>query len=305
MKITHPYENLNGGSWLRGNLHTHTTNSDGTHDMQNVINTYANLGYDFLSISDHDIFTGLTEYEKIDNKGLVLIPGNEISKDGPHLLHVDGDRLIEPHVNRQLVFDEVKATQGFVVVAHPNLTPNFNFCSIEVLEQWTDYAGLEIFNTIVRRLAGSPYATNKWYMLLSQGRRLWGFANDDAHFWREENRQPGSSDTGVGWNVVYADSSTPEDIVTSLQNGRFYCSTGVVIKTIKVEGLEIIIECENASRIVGITRNGQRVALSDNGSIKVDVSKDENWPPMSGYLRFECWGEGEKNAWTQPFFLDE
>ena len=62
MKITHPYENLNGGSWLRGNLHTHTTNSDGTHDMQNVINTYANLGYDFLSISDHDIFTGLTEY---------------------------------------------------------------------------------------------------------------------------------------------------------------------------------------------------------------------------------------------------
>lgn len=291
MQITHPYENLIGGSWFRGNLHTHTTNSDGSYPMQEVINTYADHGYDFLSISDHDIFTGRTEYEKIDNKGLVLIPGNEISKDGPHLLHVNGDRLIEPHVNRQLVFDEAKATQGFVVVAHPNLTPGFNFCPIELLQEWTDYVGIEIFNTIVRRLAGSPYATNKWDMLLSEGRRPWGFAHDDAHF------MPGDVDVGVGWNVVHCDSASGEDIVNSLRNGRFYCSSGVVINVIKVDGLEITIECENASKIVAITKNGRRVAKSDSGSIKLDVSE------LLGYVRFECWGEGESNAWTQPFFL--
>ncbi len=293
MHITHPYENLTGGSWLRGNLHTHTTNSDGTHEMQEVINTYADLGYQFLSISDHDIFTGQSVYEQIDSKGLVLIPGNEISKDGPHLVHVNGDRLIKPHVNRQLVFDEAKATQGFVVVAHPNLDYNFNFCPIELLQQWTDYVGLEIFNATVGRCTGSPYSTNKWDMLLSEGRRLWGYAHDDAHF------MPDNVDVGVGWNVVYADSSNLEDIVESLRNGRFYCSTGVVIKTIHVEGPEIVIECENASRIVGITLNGQRIAWSDSGSIKVDVSE------LYRYVRFECWGEGERNAWTQPFFLDE
>ncbi len=292
MQITHPYEKLKGGTWIRGNLHTHTTNSDGTCEMQEVINTYANLGYQFLSISDHDIFTGHETYEKIDNKGLVLLPGNEISKDGPHLVHVNGDRRIEPHADRQLVFDEAKSTQGFVVVAHPNLDYNFNFCPLELLQQWTDYVGLEIFNATVGRCTGSPYATNKWDMLLSEGRHLWGYAHDDAHF------MPGNVDVGVGWNVVYVDSSSPENILGSLQNGRFYCSTGVVINTIQVEGTEIVIECENASRIVGITLNGQRVAWSDSGSIKVDVSE------FTRYLRFECWGEGERNAWTQPFFLE-
>jgi len=34
LKIIHPYEDLNGGAWLRGNLHTHTTRSDGTCSIQ-------------------------------------------------------------------------------------------------------------------------------------------------------------------------------------------------------------------------------------------------------------------------------
>ena len=292
MQITHPYENLNDGSWLRGNLHTHTTNSDGRCDMQEVINTYSDHGYQFLSISDHDIFTDYPTYEKIDNKGLVLIPGNEITRNGQHLVHVNGDRLIEPNADRQRVIDDVNSTQGFIVVAHPNLDYNFNFCPLELLQQWTDYVGMEIFNAVAGMCTGSPYATNKWDMLLSEGRRLWGFAHDDAHF------MPGNVDVGVGWNVVYADSSSPENIIESLRNGRFYCSTGVVIKTIQVEGSEVFIECENASRIVGITLNGQRIAWSDSGSIKVDVSD------LTRYLRFECWGDGERNAWTQPFFLE-
>lgn len=291
MKITHPYENLNGGSWLRGNLHTHTTNSDGNRNMQEVINTYADLGYQFLSISDHDIFTDRTIYDNIDNKGLILLPGNEISNRGQHLVHVNGDRRIEPHADRQRVIDDVNSTQGFIVVAHPNFTSDFNHCPFDLFQQWTGYVGMEIFNATVGRCEGSPYATNKWDMLLSEGRRPWGFAHDDAHF------MPGNIDVGVGWNMVYSDSSNAENIVTSLRDGRFYCSTGVVIKTIQVEGTEIIIKCKNASRIVGITLNGQRIAWSDSGAIKLDVSE------LSGYVRFECWGDGESNAWTQPFIL--
>ena len=32
--IEHPYQNLSGGRWLVGNLHTHTTASDGERDHQ-------------------------------------------------------------------------------------------------------------------------------------------------------------------------------------------------------------------------------------------------------------------------------
>ena len=77
--IDHPYRNLAKGQWLRGNLHTHTTNTDGQNKPQTVINKYARLGHDFLAISDHDIYTAGKQYRTWDNKGMIMMPGNEIS----------------------------------------------------------------------------------------------------------------------------------------------------------------------------------------------------------------------------------
>jgi len=41
------------GTWLKGNLHTHTTLSDGPLSPDATIERYRSLGYDFLSITDH------------------------------------------------------------------------------------------------------------------------------------------------------------------------------------------------------------------------------------------------------------
>ena len=40
--------------WLRGNLHAHTTFSDGVKDPAQLIAAYETLGYDFLAITDHE-----------------------------------------------------------------------------------------------------------------------------------------------------------------------------------------------------------------------------------------------------------
>jgi PHP domain len=39
---------------LKGNLHAHTTFSDGRRPVAHVIERYRDLGYDFLAITDHD-----------------------------------------------------------------------------------------------------------------------------------------------------------------------------------------------------------------------------------------------------------
>src|SRR2546428_9433440 len=39
---------------LRGNLHAHTTFSDGALSPHRLIEEYERLGYDFLAITDHD-----------------------------------------------------------------------------------------------------------------------------------------------------------------------------------------------------------------------------------------------------------
>ena len=53
--------NINGfkrnGEWFKGNLHSHTTVSDGKLTPQESVNLYKGNGYDFMCLSEHDIYT--------------------------------------------------------------------------------------------------------------------------------------------------------------------------------------------------------------------------------------------------------
>jgi hypothetical protein len=287
--IVHPYENLAGGEWIRGNLHTHTTASDGRRPISEVVADYAGRGYGFLMISDHDILTGAAEYGSLDPGRMVLIPGNEITANGPHLLHVNADRLVAPDADRAAVIAEINRGAGFAIVNHPNWLADFNHCPLDRMVAWSGYVGMEIYNGTIGRLDGSPYATNKWDMLLAAGRRVWGFANDDSH-------RP-AIDIGLGWNMVYAEKRTPNAIVDAMAKGRFYASTGVTINHIAVRGNRITIKTDNARRIVALMQTGRRFEQVDNSQIEIEV------PDHAAYVRFECWGDGESFAWTQPFFV--
>jgi hypothetical protein len=289
--LENPYAGLDGGQWLRGNLHTHTTRSDGQRSPQVVLDDYAARGYDFLMLSDHDRFTTPAELAELNARGMVLLPGNEITANGPHMLHVNPDRLLTPHAQRQRVLNDAAGggtRQDFIIVCHPNWFASFNHCRIEQMTEWTGYAGMEIFNGTIGRLEGSPYATNKWDMLLGQRRRVWGFANDDSHLV--------SGDTGLGWNMVYARERSVTGIVEALRAGRFYASTGVTITDIQVDGRHIRVETRDAERIVALQQVACRIAVADSNVIEVEV------PAEATYVRFECWGRGERFAWTQPFF---
>ncbi|NLF32833.1 MAG: PHP domain-containing protein [Planctomycetes bacterium] len=285
--LDHPYTNLAGGRWLRGNLHTHTTQSDGARSPQEVIDDYAGRGHGFLMLSDHDVYTSADTCARWDSRGMILIPGNEISAAGPHLLHVGADRRIDPHPLRQQVINDVLAARGFIIVNHPNWQERFDHCPLAAMREWVGYLGLEIYNGVIGRLHGSPYATNKWDMLLAEGRRLWGFANDDSH--RD------AADVGLGWNAAYVTDPTPAGVVDALRAGRFYASTGVDITAIDVDGTRIRIATGNARRIVALRETGRRFAVADDSSIEVE------YPDDAAYVRFECWGDGERFAWTQPF----
>ena len=289
-RIENPYGELTDGEWLKGNLHTHTTRSDGTRPHQAVIDDYAGRGYDFLMISDHDIYTSGEDLSHYDARGMVLIPGNEISANGSHLLHVNAGRLIAPCPQRQTVLDEAteEDPQSFLIANHPNWQTLFEHTPLKQLEEWIGYTGLEIYNGVIDRWDGSPYATNKWDMLLSQCRRIWGYAQDDSH---------AAEDVGLGWNVVYAKTKTLPGIIDALRHGRFYASNGVVISNIRVVGATICIETENAERIVALQEAGKRFAQTDSNTIEVEI------PPEARYVRFECRAKSERFAWTQPIFV--
>ena len=48
---------MSGTQWYKGNIHTHTTESDGDQDPHKVASWYRRHGYDFLVLSDHNHLT--------------------------------------------------------------------------------------------------------------------------------------------------------------------------------------------------------------------------------------------------------
>ncbi len=287
MTIQDPYLDASV-SWRKGNLHAHTTKSDGDRAPQELVDRYAALGYDFLMISDHDM---ITETSALDSRGMTFIPGNEVTINGPHILHAGAKTVVTPDADRQRVLDAVRADGAFAVMAHPNWERHFNHCPQEKLEAWQGFLGIEIYNGLVRAHPGSPLATDRWDMLLGQGRRVWGFANDDAHH---------IDDEGVAWNMVQSESNDAPAILEALRAGRFYASTGVTIDTVRVSGNSIRVSTRDAQCIVASIDYGRRVAHADAPEIAFTVPNDVE----CSYVRFECYGPGESMAWTQPFFID-
>ena len=83
---------------LRGNLHAHTTFSDGVRAPQALVEDYEARGYDFLAITDHDDHDNLVEpaygraLDRLATR-LLLFRGRELSypRFAQHVGRVDGD----------------------------------------------------------------------------------------------------------------------------------------------------------------------------------------------------------------------
>jgi hypothetical protein len=275
--------------WLRGNLHAHTTRSDGHRQPQDVLDTYAKLGYQFFQLSDHDV---LADYEGLDGRGMILLRGNEVSRSGFHILHVHAKTRIHPSPDRQKVIDDILADGGLAIMNHPNWTMNFNHIPYDKLLELKNYVGIEIFNGVTRRGQGTPFAVDKWDRLLSAGRMVWGFAHDDSH--------AVTGDDALGWNVVQvrADQQTPAGVCEALRNGYFYASTGVNIEVIETVGAKLKIIAPNAQAIEVIGEHGSRLTYVESGELNFDAAG------VTGpFVRVQCYGIGDRMAWTQPFLI--
>src|ERR1043165_7173510 len=69
------------GRWYKGNLHTHTLNSDGDSTPFEVATWYREHGYQFLILTDHNYLTGVAGLNATLGAAekFLLIPGEEVS----------------------------------------------------------------------------------------------------------------------------------------------------------------------------------------------------------------------------------
>ena len=143
---------------LKANLHTHTTNSDGTFSPSEVIGFYADAGYDVLAFTDHRTTNHVSEY---DAEGMTLLSGIELHPAGPrgipwHILAIgipENFSCTHPESGQQAV-DAVRQAGGVAFAAHPY------WCGFTAAEVMTlnGIAGIEVYNTSTRYI-GKEYNT--------------------------------------------------------------------------------------------------------------------------------------------------
>lgn len=243
--------------WFRGNTHAHTRlcgNSD--LDPAAVANLYYKLGYNFLVLSEHNIFIKpeTIAMPHARRKNFLLIPGQELTEQGSYgsrVVHVTGlgtrklvatdDDGTDRTKRLQSYVDRVRAAGGLAILNHPNLSWSLKAHEIRPVR------GLHFFELY----NGHPHAANfgnrqhpgteaLWDQLLSDGARLYGVAADDGHYYT----RPGQPEAGRAWIMVRAAALTEPAIRQAMQAGDFYASTGVFLKSIHANKQQLRIRID-------------------------------------------------------------
>ena len=302
--------------WYKGNIHTHTTESDGDEDPHKVASWYRRHGYDFLVLSDHNHLT-LLDYgsgRRRFRKPL-MVPGEEVSVRIGALntpIHVNGigiSRLVEPVDAGDVVgtlqanVDAIVEAGGIASINHPNFQWAFDHRAISqvsgasLLEVFNGHPGVNLFG-VPGKLVGKPSYEQIWDGVLSAGRVIFGVATDDSHNYHDF--APWRSNPGRGWVVVRAEELTREAIVDGLASGDFYASTGVTLPRLECSPDGIALEIQEERDFIYTTRftgrDGVLLAESVGLNAEYEASGDE------GYVRATVVSSSGPRAWTQPVF---
>ncbi|HJN14474.1 MAG TPA: CehA/McbA family metallohydrolase [Armatimonadota bacterium] len=287
MKIVSPY--TGNGKWYRGNLHTHSTNSDGGTSPMDLGRFYAGEGYDFLAITDHGVVTDPNEYKV---PGLLGIPGEELSR--PHIVGLGLSETITDDLDFAGQIAAIRSQGGLPILAHPN----WMGLHVDEIAEQDGLAGMEIYNFICESLNGKGHSLSMYDELLERGRRFWGLAVDDAHM---SANHPGGA---KAWVMVQAEDLTVEAILAGVEAGDFYSSTGPEIQSIEVDGEQIHITCSACVSIIaaGWGPHGTRVNALP-GKTLTEATYQPN--PGMKYCRFEVRAADGTAAWSNPLWIEE
>lgn len=281
-----------GRNWYKGNLHMHTTASDGDYTPNDAAELYRSRGYDFIAITDH-----WTYQNGYSDNGFTVLSGDEYNvgadvREGIfHILGIgskEKPRLKHETATAQSIIDEIKAMDGIAILAHPAWSLNTH----EQITSLSHLDGIEIYNSISRypKNCERAYAGNIVDMLAANGLDLPLFATDDTHFYSE------GYEKCVSYIMVNAESNSREKLIEAIRAGRFYATQGPELYTEMRNGI-LHIEC---SPVESISVCSDCVWSPLRNIMEHNLTSFEYTPaPRDSYLRVEVHDADGKAAWSQ------
>jgi hypothetical protein len=296
--------------WFKGNLHTHTLNSDGDSTPEEVVRWYREHGYDFLVLTDHNFLTGVDGLNALQGAPgkFLVVRGEEVTsavdRKPIHVNGLDPRRLVDPPAASTVVemvqgmVDGIRAADGVPSINHPNFGWAISadeLASVQRTRLFEVYNGHPQVNNLGG--GGVPGLEEVWDRLLTSGKLIFGIAVDDAHHFKRP-WDPAASSPGHGWVYVQAPALDPRALVEALEQGRFYSSTGVELQAVEATGtgLRVAVRPTTFSkyRIQFIGRGGRVLHEAAATDARYAFAGDE------GYVRAKVHESNGAVAWTQP-----
>lgn len=297
------------GKFYRGNLHTHSTGSDGALEPKEVCRRYKAEGYDFISLTDH--FVGLFDYPITDTSAFrddnfttligaelhtgvmengnlwhilgIGLPTDFTPPDAPHFKAINGSESGASLAQR------ARDAGAFIAIAHPHWS-GMTRTDARLIEA---AHAVEIYNhgCVVDNDRGDGLLTLEH--MLNEGRRLNLIATDDAHF--------NTPDYFGGWVMVKATENTPEALIAALKDGEFYASTGPEIHDIRVYDEYVEVDCTAAATVIMMGQGTSMATLHGSSMSTATLSRERL--KGSPWFRITVIDRSGKRAWSNPIWV--
>tara|TARA_R110002072_G_scaffold170552_2_gene324184 strand:- start:117279 stop:118784 length:1506 start_codon:yes stop_codon:yes gene_type:complete len=276
--------------WYRGELHTHTSHSDGSCELQSgetgpcpvykTVEAAVEQKLDFVAVTEHNTVShhqSLNELQ-IAFDQTVLMSGREITTFYGHANIFGTTEFIDFRVrDNQInpVLQEASEKGAFISINHPGL-PSGEICMGCGWIADTDYSlidAVEVVNGSVidsgggllkSPLSGIPF----WENLLNAGHKVTAIAGSDNH--NADLRSDSERQTAIGavTTVIFASSLAQSSLLDGLRSGRAF---------IDLEGttdrlLELRAVADGNQALMG-----ESLMVADGGSISLTVTS-QNTP---------------------------
>ncbi|MBE6611174.1 MAG: hypothetical protein E7632_01670 [Ruminococcaceae bacterium] len=287
-----------GNHWYKGNLHTHTTISDGAKTPEDTKSAYRAMGYDFIALTDH---WKPGAWEEQDSSGLLVLSGAEYDVGRNDVLngvyHIVGFGYEEPPAltrenAAQEIIDAINAAGGLAILAHPAWSLNTH-------DQVSKLSGLfatEIYNSVSGFPRNCrPYSGQVIDELAARGYYLPLIATDDTHFWL------GEAGMSYIWVNLGDAPLNRANLMKALRDGKFFPSQGPFIHA-HIEEKTLVVECETGAAAMTMYSNrpwaGVRRFEDGEGRLtecRFPIDKADT------FMRVEVADNSGKLAFTQVF----
>ena len=276
-----------------------------------------------------------------DNK-FILIQSEEISDEYEEIpIHINATNLLEfiPPQGGSSVFDVLQRNidavrkqreeTGQAMIAHIN-HPNYKWALLsEHLINIEGDSFFEVYNghPLVNNWGNNekPSTDKMWDIVLTMRilknfPPMYGLAVDDAHAYYQY--KIGKANPGRGWVMVNAKRLNADNIISSLESGNFYSTTGVLLHKIDYNNQSYVVKINEehgvtyTTQFIGSRNNVDKNNHEEIGEILYQTNENPaiyNYIGNEMYVRAKItssrfqenpYSKGDlEMAWTQPFIL--